>query len=441
MIKHPALRSIHFKTLKKYILLSFFSCCLAINVQGQTFPNAGKLQPQIAITNHKTLTYSLYIPKSGTANCAILFFDPHGNGNVPITLYQTLADAFNIVLIGNNNSANGMNFNTISENFNTLLIELKEKYNISEKNIILWGFSGGAKAAMYVSSMHTNIHYCIYGGAFWDIPNTNSNLNLLGFNGNKDMNYTDLLSFADAQKNNPNHYQIEFTGKHAWPDTTTAKDAFRWILLKKMQQKEIPINKPFVLKIQKEYQHQLESLKTKKNLLEAYLTCNKAIYFLKSLCDITYFQQQQTQIAASADFSKELAIKQASYKKEVQQKMQLQNDFFEKDTLYWKHKIDELHKNEATDFTGVSSRLLGFLSLAAYSYAQHAFAENNKSALVNILFIYQHADPKNPEQAFMRAKYYALLGNYKSAKIALEEAKKLGIENSRILQEPMLKGL
>lgn len=87
------------------------------------------------------------------------------------------------------------------------------------------------------------------------------------------------------------------------------------------------------------------------------------------------------------------------------------------------------------------NRLLGFLSLASYSFANTAFQSNDTTQLEQILFIYQLSDPTNPEQAFMRAKLYAQKGNLTQAKTALQEAIKLGIDKKRIVQNPSLKSL
>ena len=109
--------------------------------------------------------------------------------------------------------------------------------------------------------------------------------------------------------------------------------------------------------------------------------------------------------------------------------------------MYWKKEIDNLWKNAETDKSGIYSRLLGFLSLAGYSYANHAFQANDIKALEQILFIYQHADPANPEQAFMRAKLYALKNETENTKTALQEAMQLGIDKNRITNDALLKNI
>lgn len=422
-----------------YITVSFFLLLQACSQQNNIIQ--GQLYNRIQLKNDTTLSYAIYIPKKVSVQhpLAFIFFDPHGSGMLPVTLYKNLADEFGVMLIGNNNSSNGLDFNLISSNFSTLLNELKSTYKIDEKDIALWGFSGGAKAAMYNAGFNNAISYCIYGGSVMNPQNKNTEL--LGFNGKQDMNYTDLLGFVSLQQANTKHFQIEFTGKHAWPDTITAKDAFRWLLLKKMQKKELITNKVFVQKTISIYKKQVDNLVLTKQYPDAFLTCNKAINFLNSLTDITYFKEKKTSLLALPLFKKQVEGLQTSFETETKLKIQYQHDFLEKDTIYWKKEIDKLWNISKTDKSGIYSRLLGFLSLASYSYANHAFQENNIKELEQILFIYQHSDPTNPEQAFMRAELYVQKDEIENAKAALQEAVKLGIDKSRISSNALLKDL
>ncbi|MBP8192503.1 MAG: hypothetical protein KAX69_02785, partial [Chitinophagales bacterium] len=66
---------------------------------------------------------------------------------------------------------------------------------------------------------------------------------------------------------------------------------------------------------------------------------------------------------------------------------------------------------------------------------------NDIKALEQILFIYQHSDPANPEQAYMRAKLYVLKNDKEKAKTTLDESIKLGIDKSRITNDILLKNL
>ncbi|HNE50723.1 MAG TPA: hypothetical protein PKM51_06205 [Chitinophagales bacterium] len=422
---------------KSSIVLFLVVACFTSACSHQSIVETGKIYPHIPLEKDTSLSYAIYIPKKIKTNLAFIFFDPHGSGFLPVQLYQPLADEFGITLIGNNNSANGMDFSLIASHFAALLNEIKKNYLLNEAAIALWGFSGGAKAALFNTGFKNNIQYCIYGGAVSQTPNNNTNL--LGFNGKQDMNYTDLLEFALQQSQNAHHFQIEFNGKHAWVDTATAKDAFRWLLLEKMRHKEIPTNPKIIQDAYNSYQKEVKKARSDKQYLVAYQACIKAIYLLKSTTDINYFVQQREELSKMPLLKKEVEKWQTTLQQEVQLKSQYSATYFSKDTVYWKSLIEQLQKTAPTDVTGMQARLLGFLSLMSYSYAVRAFAENNLAALSQILFIYQHADPTNAEQAFMRAKLFLLENNIDGAKAALQDAIQLGIDSNRIAADATLK--
>jgi len=416
-----------------YIIAFLFlhACCQQHKIE------YGKIQENIKVKSDTSLSYSIYLPTK-KISLAFIFFDPHGNGLMPISLYKNIADEFGIILIGNNNSSNGTDVNIIASNFSTLLNEIKTNYKIEERSIALWGFSGGAKAAIYNAGLNNAINYCVYGGS---VANPQNNIELLGFNGQQDMNYTDLLSFSSQQQNNPKHFQIEFLGIHAWPDTIIAKDAFRWFLLKKMEKKEFAIDKNLVSKSYAIYKKQVDNLILTKQYTDAFLTCNKAIHFLNNLTDITYFNTKKSFLIAQPIFKTQVQNFQNNFEKESKIKMQYQTDIFAKDTIYWKKEIADLWLKSTTDKSGMYNRLLGFLSLAGYSYANRAFQENDIKALEQILCIYHYADPTNPEQAFMHAKLFAIKNENDNAKQALNEAIQLGINTNRIENDVILKRL
>ena len=154
----------------------------------------GRIFDNVKLKSDTALSYAIYIPKKvSTNNLVFVLFDPNGNGVYPISLYKNIAEQFGVILIGNNTSKNGMEFNVILSNYSKLMNELYSTYKIESKNVALWGFSGGAKAAMYCANNSKTIQYCIYGGAYLPLQNP---IECLGFNGFKDMNYTDLLAYS-----------------------------------------------------------------------------------------------------------------------------------------------------------------------------------------------------------------------------------------------------
>ena len=70
----------------------------------------------------------------------------------------------------------------------------------------------------------------VYCGAALPFENCNHPLQMLGFAGLKDMNYSDVVSFS--QNNFPQtvkNYCVEWNGKHEWPDEKTFEQVFYFL--------------------------------------------------------------------------------------------------------------------------------------------------------------------------------------------------------------------
>src|SRR5690349_7723917 len=74
-----------------------------IATTADSFP-AGKIIEHIICRGDATQSYALYIPPRNEKFTVIYFFDPHGDGALPLKKYKSLADKYNFVLIGSNNS-------------------------------------------------------------------------------------------------------------------------------------------------------------------------------------------------------------------------------------------------------------------------------------------------------------------------------------------------
>ena len=95
-------------------------------------------------------SYSLYLPKNYDSHktYAVIFaFDPHGTGKLPVDKYKTLAEQYNFILIGSNNSKNGLQFEESKEIAEKLFADAQMRLSVNTARIYLLGFSGGARVA------------------------------------------------------------------------------------------------------------------------------------------------------------------------------------------------------------------------------------------------------------------------------------------------------
>jgi pimeloyl-ACP methyl ester carboxylesterase len=297
--------------------------------------NTGVIIPSVSLRNVPSESFALYLPKGfakdTTVPVAIVFFDPHGDGTLPLNLYKTLADQHQVILIGSNTSRNGMDMQMAQSVSNNLITDVMPRLQLTKENLTLCGFSGGAKVALLAAAQNPNVANVIYCGAAAPVQ-PNHPLRLLGFAGTRDMNYTDVVGF-DRSLNAPglSHNLIEWQGKHEFPDAKTFADAFEWL--------------------------------SPSNLID----------FKKKQATIT------PQKLAEEDGQKQRLIKA----------------FQVEDINWWKKEIASLNSKKKTD--PMYDRLLGFISLACYSYAGQTLQQNNLTAAEKILTIYTLADPGNKD--------------------------------------------
>jgi len=225
-------------------LLMFFSCSTkhqktetnvpVVESVSQT-PEAlkpGVVIPSVTCISNPTNSYALYLPKNYSDSLkfpVMIFFDPHGSCEYPVGLFASLAEKFDFILMGSNNSKNGLQFEQTNAIVSSLVVEASSKFSIDKRMIALAGFSGGSKVALVGAASHPELGSVIFCGASVPFDNVRQLPPALGFAGVKDMNYTEVMSANTSldQKKFP-HCIIEWKGKHEWPDSLIFEDAFFW---------------------------------------------------------------------------------------------------------------------------------------------------------------------------------------------------------------------
>ena len=198
-------------------------------VQAKDNFKAGEVTPLVPLHMDAGETFAVYLPKGYTDSAklpVIIFFDPHGDGSLPLGLYKDLADQYHYILVGSNTSKNGIPLEQTQAIAYNLFTEVKSRLSVNTTKIALCGFSGGAKVALLSGASNPEVSNIIYAGAKVEIKPTHP-LTILGFAGVRDMNYTDLVMFDQALQNPAvKHFLVEWNGKHEFPSAEVFKDAF-----------------------------------------------------------------------------------------------------------------------------------------------------------------------------------------------------------------------
>jgi len=374
-------------------------------------------------------TYALYLPThySDTGKFPVMiFFDPHGDGSLPLTLYRSLAERYGTIMVGSNNCKNGLSFQETNAIADMLITECAQRYSSDTRRISLAGFSGGAKVALVAASNHAELLTVIYCGAVVPFDGITRLPPALGIAGQRDLNYTEVgYSSRELYEKNIHHSFIEWDGKHEWPDTVTFEDVFYWNEFQAMRMKSIPMNPEridaFTKKMKMLIAHQGSTI-------DKVNACTRAASFLYNLADVTDFQKRLEEMSRTERFQSEMKNRQNLMLQETNLKTSYGQCFDSKDLAWWQQEIKRMSAVKGEQEL-MYQRLLGFLSLAAYSYSSGAIRQNNLAAAQRYLGIYKLADPENPEQPFLEACVYAREGNPDKAIAALQAAISLGLKD------------
>ncbi len=294
----------------------------------------GKVMSSLSVKDFPAESYALYLPLgyNDTAYFPLMvFFDPHGDGTVPIEKYKELADKYHFILAGSNSSKNGMDIQAVNAIAAHLLSALQSTYHIKKERICFAGFSGGAIAAIKAAITIGNVTHVVYCGQSANLEGLKHPLTFLGIAGTHDMNYSNVLQLHQMLQGSPyKHYLVEWNGKHEWPDAAAFVNAF-------LDPDKIPAGK------------------------------------LKQItpAQITALQQEDAE------------------------KNDLITCLGTKDAEWWKQKVTSLKKSAAKD--PKADRLLGYVSLACYSFSKNLLSQNRLEEAEKILAIYAIADPGNKD--------------------------------------------
>lgn len=371
----------------------------------------GKIIPGIICKTDPAQSYNLYIPshKNDMELPVVYFFDPHGEGLLPLKKYQSLADTFDFILVGSNNSKNG-NDDIITENiWNNLYNDTKMRIKIDPKRIYLCGFSGGAKVATELALHHPEIKGVIANGA--GLPEItqagNFNFSFTAIAGEGDMNMTDLVNITnELAKTKTKHCIIFFNGIHEWAPVNTMHTAFAGWQLDAMSEKLIPVNQSFIADYIKSSKESITGNLQKNNFIRAEEECSLSVTMLDGLTgEVTWFKEKDAIIKNSSEYKRQFKENQQILSKEQNIKEVYEQQFQRGDLNYWTKTIDDITtKAKSSNAEGAMyKRLKAYLSLAFYSISNQFINNNQDSEAQYFVNLYKKADPSNSEAWYFAA--------------------------------------
>jgi hypothetical protein len=406
-------------------------------------PQKGKIINPVYCQSDPTKSYSLYIPAGSNIGRlpVVYFFDPHGDGLLPVTKYKRLADSFHFILAGSNNSKNGNDWNDAESIWNTLNKDVQKRVAVNPDRIYLCGFSGGAKVATFIALHHPGISGVIANGAGLGDITTAGNLNFsfTGIAGNGDMNMTDLVSIDNIlDKYSTRHRIIFFEGIHEWAPESTMNTAFEGLQFDAMRKNIIPENTAFTDKFISKNQKIIADDESKNDFLKTEEICRLATSMLDGVTDKAgWFHRKEDSIIRTVVYQKQQQARQNLLQKEEKIKAGFQQKFQTGDENYWDKTVADV-KSKAKAKTpegAMYQRLQAYLSLAFYSISNQLINQNQNKEAEYYVSLYKKADPTNSEAWYFSAILNARNNQAQPSKEDLLKAVSLGFNDKKRLEQ------
>ncbi len=362
----------------------------------------------------------LYLPKGYTPDKTypvIFFFDAHARGWLPIKKYHRLADSLKYILAASNDSQNGQSTAKRNEIIYAFMADVEHRFQVDSQRIYTAGFSGGARIAAGIGLFNKSVAGII--GCAAGNPQTlktgRTDLTMIEVVGNKDFNYLEMnLLEQKLESVHQPHQLLIFDGKHDWPPEKVMQQAFLFLETDAMRRKLIASNNSLIKQLQTRLNNERKAINPAKNPFERFESDKKIVAYLDRLLPVEPYRNEMKKLSSLPLFQKEKASHQQLFHLEERSQQILASALGSKSTTWWKKEIAQLYKGEKTakndEAKLMNRRLLNYLSLMSYLYADANLKQGNPGGATKFLMIYQKVDPANPEVYFLQAKQKAMLG-------------------------------
>lgn len=386
-----------------------------------------------------TNSYDVYLPVAHGADQkypVVIFFDPHGDGRVPLEKYKSIADEWEFILVGSNSSKNGMESILALSMGNELVTDVAGKFNVDPARIYLSGFSGGARVAGGVALQRMDITGIICCSA--TPPSSVAPRGYIGVAGLGDMNYLEMKKFQSRDTSSTGLSELlVFDGKHEWPPVKVMENA---MLMISLYQPGIAVSgdpNEMSDSLSANVLAQADTIGKMSCMLE-YNLLSSVERAEKNLSGSAAITERKKKISLSCVMNDEKKWAKAEATESDLQKA-LAESVLSRDTVWWRENADsyfETTKPGPEKF--LSQRLRGYVSLLCYTYCNQAFSMNNLHAAEKLVKVYSIVDPTNSEWAYLQSGLYMRLNMYDYAVSSMDSAVTLGFnDRQRVERDPV----
>lgn len=418
-------------------------------------PVFGQQQPQIpqgeiiekvtCIANPEQ-SYALFLPPGYTPEkkWPILYaFDPLARGAVPLKLFRDAAKEFGFILVGSNNSRNGIDLNAIVE---TLWSDSHQRFAIDERRVYTTGFSGGARVASAIALSYRGAVAGVIAASGGPRPNFNpssaSQFAFFGTAGTEDFNFPEMQQLKRRMDEvGVTNRLVVFEGGHEWPPAEICGEAISWMEVQAMKSGTRAKDNELIGRLLAAKSKTARDYETSKQSYEAYLEYEALVTEFKGLRDVSEFAvaaerlRNSKEVKAAIKSEKKEEDDQAGLSERLRTLIaRLQDDSIYAETLTeLKRNFSDLtKKSEDSKSTGerrVAKRVLQSLLIQIYEEAFALKQKKNYAAIPAKFELAALIRPKDPRVFYELAAAYARIGSKARATTALGQAIERGFSD------------
>ncbi|WP_439883380.1 TPR end-of-group domain-containing protein [Pontibacter sp. MBLB2868] len=419
----------------------------------------GKLIQRVQTITDTSQSYALYLPTTYEPSeqwPIIYIFDPAARGALAASKFRYAAEKYGYIVVASNNSRNG-DWSYVEDAMAAMAEDTHRRFSINEMRKYSSGFSGGARAAVYMALKTREIVGVIACGAgFPQVIGGPANpaFDFAGIVGDKDANYYELhVLYNELEKQPGNELLITFDGGHQWPDSTLVAQGVAWLELQAMRHNLIPQKPAFVA----EYINQVkEKIAEEKNPAERYFLVKQLYNSVVGLTDVTTLQGEVQNLEKSAEVKQALtkrreieALEGELWKKYSQALSSITPAISVSDTVnlsnrydspkWWQNELKDIQKRalrlDAQEGSLLYERIKSYIWIAAVESFEQAWRMEQLDQALQYLQIAGVVRADSPEPYFYLAKIYSKQRKYKQALKSLEEAVKRGMTRYELITE------
>ncbi len=389
-------------------------------------------------------SYALYLPsdyKPTEKFPVIFFFDAHKRGALVVKKYKNVAEKLGFILVASNNSENGQPANVRNKILFHFMQDVEKRFTLDPQRIYTSGFSGGARVAAGIGLFNKSVAGAIgLEAGFPGIRQVPDNhLSWVGVVGNLDFNYLELKNLkSQLNRLGMNNLLIVYPGKHALPPAKIFERAYDFLDFTAMRKRIIPVNQKLIDSVKLTYDKIRLNAVKKHQPLRQLETDEALVKNLEGLTDVSFYKNEIKHLSASRTVQVKKKREADLMKTEAETQQKFNEAMNERDAAWWKHQIQIIYQKKKAaryeDEKLMNQRLLNYLSLTSYLYANGSIDNGQLAAAKKFLMMYQMVDPENNMVYFLKAEYYALKKQNGKALASLQDAVNHGFSDGHRIQ-------